>query len=167
VPHLAIAIGFSLKKQAVVGVVYNPVLDEMFVGVRGSGAFKNGDPISCSPATNLKHAVIATGFPYDRSDESLTKVLGTLKTVLTHVRAVRRLGSAALDMCYVASGIFEAYYERGVHAWDVAAGSVILEESGGKCDSMDGKPFDLCERQMVATCGSLRSQFLPLVQDKH
>jgi len=146
--------------------VLNPVLDEMFVGVRGCGAFKNGVPISTSPCKNLKHAVVATGFPYDRTEENLSAVFGTMKNVLIHVRAIRRLGSAALDMCYVASGIFEAYYEKGVHAWDIAAGSVILEEAGGKCDSLDGTPFSLCNRQVVATTGSLWEQFLPLVRNK-
>jgi len=168
VPHLAISIGFAIKKQVVVGVVYNPVLDEMYVAVRGCVAYKNGASITSSPCTTLKNAVVATGVdPYDRTDENLSKVLGTVKKVLQHVRALRRLGSAALDMCYVACGMFEAYYEKGVHAWDIAAGSLILEEAGGKCDSMDGSPFNLCTRQVVATTAPLRDLFLPLVQEKH
>jgi len=164
VPHLAIAIGFAIKKQVVVGVVFNPVLDEMFTAVRGVGAFKNDVPIKVSKCENTKHAVVATGFPYDRTPENLDKVLHTVKNVLMNVRAIRRLGSAALDMCYVASGVFEAYYERGVHAWDIAAGSLILEEAGGTCDSIDGTEFSLCDRQILATNGHLRKQFKEIVK---
>jgi myo-inositol-1(or 4)-monophosphatase len=146
-----ISIGFALKKQVVVGVVYNPVLDELFTAKRGGGAFFNGKPISVSTRSSLKviahtsftkaqHALVATGFPYDRSDESLDTALAILKKVLQSCRAVRRGGSAALDMypiilfsfsqilrCYVAAGITDLYYERGIHAWDVAAGILLVE----------------------------------------
>jgi len=164
VPHLAISIGFAVNKQVVVGVVYNPILNEMFTATKGGGAFKNGAPIKISSCNNLKHAVVATGFPYDRTPENLDKVMATLKNVLVQVRAIRRLGSAALDMCYVASGVFEAYYEKGVDAWDIAAGSLILKEAGGTCDSTDGTEFSLCNRQILATNGHLRKLFVELVK---
>jgi len=97
----------------------------------------------------LKNSLVATGFPYDRSQtEAIVKVL---KKVLENVRDVRRAGSAALDVCMVASGVYEAYYEKGIHAWDVAAGCLILEEAGGVVSSIDGSVFDLCNRQVLAT----------------
>jgi myo-inositol-1(or 4)-monophosphatase len=125
-------------------VVYNPIMEEMFTAVKGGGAKLNGKPIHCNNSEDLKHCLIGTGFPYDRSDETLDWVLGNVKVILKNCRAVRRAGSAALDMCYVAKGSLDIYYERGVHAWDIAAGTIICQEAGavvldpyGEHDSID------------------------------
>jgi len=136
-PFCCVSIGLAIKQQVVVGIVYNPVLEDMFTAILGQGAKRNGKPIVVSETDNLKHCLIATGFPYDRSQSQ--RVANRLKVVLEHVRDVRRAGSAALDMCFVAAGILEAYYEEGIHAWDVAAGGLILEEAGGIIGSIDGK----------------------------
>jgi len=160
-PFCAVSIGLAIKQQVVVGIVYNPVLEDLFTAVRGQGAKRNGKPINVSQTDNLKHCLIATGFPYDRSQSQ--RITNQLKVVLENVRDIRRAGSAALDMCFVASGVLEAYYEEGIHAWDIAAGGLILEEAGGVVGSLDGEAFNLCRRQVLATNKAIHSQFKSLL----
>jgi fructose-1,6-bisphosphatase/inositol monophosphatase family enzyme len=151
-PFSCVSIGLAIGKKVVVGVVYNPMMGEMFTAIRGQGAKLNGEPISISQTTDLKQALVATGFPYQRDDATLDHVLANVKIILQHCRAVRRAGSAALDMCYVARGVFDIYYEAGVHAWDIAAGALIVEEAGGYVKDMYDTPFSLGLRRVA--CGN-------------
>jgi len=151
-PFSCVSIGLAINQKVVVGVVYNPMMNEMFTAIKGHGAKLNGEPIHVSHTTDLKQALVATGFPYQRDDETLDHVLGNVKRVLQACRAVRRAGSAALDMCYVARGVFDLYYEAGVHAWDVAAGCLIVEEAGGHVMDMYDAPFSLGLRRVA--CGN-------------
>eukprot|EP01104_Vermistella_antarctica_P018510 TRINITY_DN6888_c0_g1_i1.p1 TRINITY_DN6888_c0_g1~~TRINITY_DN6888_c0_g1_i1.p1 ORF type:complete len:319 (+),score=62.23 TRINITY_DN6888_c0_g1_i1:88-957(+) len=152
-PFTCISIAFVNKKQVMAGVVYGPILDEMFTAVRGGGAFVNGEAIHTSDTSSLGQALIATGFPTDRCDENLDYILANLRGFLSGgVRGIRRIGSAALDMCSVACGRMDAYFELHVHGWDVAAGSLIVEEAGGVVRDPRGGPANIMTGKIVAAC---------------
>ena len=130
-PIFAVSIGIEHNGVPVVGVVYDPVLDELFTAVKGQGAFLNGSPIHVKNNDRLDRAVVSTGFPVDKNvnpDNNLANVA----RVLPLVRGMRRLGSAAMDICYVAAGFTDAYWEMNLHDWDVAAALLILDEAGGE-----------------------------------
>eukprot|EP01129_Flabellula_baltica_P017139 TRINITY_DN9409_c0_g1_i1.p1 TRINITY_DN9409_c0_g1~~TRINITY_DN9409_c0_g1_i1.p1 ORF type:complete len:268 (-),score=46.48 TRINITY_DN9409_c0_g1_i1:38-841(-) len=165
-PFSCISIGFSINKEVVVGVVFNPILDELFTAIKGEGSFKNGERLNASSCVDFQNALVATGFPYDRSDESLDKNLGTLKNILQNCRAVRRAGSAALDVCYVAAGVFDMYFEKGVHAWDIAAGSLIATEAGATVTNETGGDLDLCNRHILVTTPGITSQALSILNNQ-
>lgn len=137
--QVSVSIGFSFQGTLLVGVVYNPFLDEMFEAVKGSGAFKNGAPIQCSKTSDLSNALVVTGFPYKR--DGLDIILARIKAVLTNTRELRRLGSGALDICWVADGRMDIYYES-LHPWDFAAGIVIAREAGVICGYINDIPKD-------------------------
>lgn len=131
IPVFAVSIGIEHNGTPVVGVVYDPVLDELFTAVKGQGAFLNGTPIHVKENDRLDRAVVSTGFPVDKNvnpDNNLDNVA----RVLPLVRGMRRLGSAAMDICYVAAGFTDAYWEMNLHEWDVAAALLILDEAGGE-----------------------------------
>lgn len=151
-PFSCVSIALAIDKKVVVGIVYNPMMKEMFTAIRGQGAQLNGQPIHVSSNTTMQHALIATGFPYGRTDALMDPVFDNMKRVLKSCRDLRRVGSAALDMCYVARGVFDLYYEAGIHAWDIAAGALIVEEAGGHVDDMYDDPFTLTLRRVA--CGN-------------
>lgn len=130
-PVFSVSIAVRHAGQTVVGVVYAPYLDELFTAVRGRGAFLNGNPIAPKENPLLERAVVSTGFPVDKNvnpDNNLDNVA----RVLPRVRGLRRLGSAAVDICYVAAGFLDAYWECNLHEWDVDAALLILHEAGGR-----------------------------------
>jgi len=128
---VAISIAYVVKGKIQAAVVYNPFMAEMFSAIRQQGAWLNDQPIRCSDTTELNRAIVATGFPYDKSKD-LPLLINRLKNVLQVCADVRRLGSAALDICWVALGRLDAYYET-VSPWDCAAGWLIAKEAGAKC----------------------------------
>lgn len=134
-PAFSVSIALEHHKEAVVAVVYAPYLDELFHAVKGQGAFLNGDSIVCSRKWNIKEVVAATGVPYDKLDNPDNN-LKEINSVVPNVRGVRRLGSAAIDLCYVAAGFFDAYWELNINRWDVAAGTLIALEAGAKVSSI-------------------------------
>lgn len=125
--QVSVSIGFAFGGVYRVGVVYNPFLNELFSAIEGKGAFKNGERIHCRETTELKNALVVTGFPYNR--DGMDNLLARIKAVLLNCRELRRLGSGALDICWVADGRMCAYYES-LNPWDVAAGIVIAREAG-------------------------------------
>jgi myo-inositol-1(or 4)-monophosphatase len=129
--------------------------EEIYVAERGGDATLNGEPIKVSDTEDLIQALIATGFPYDRTE--MPEALELFGRFAATTRGMRRLGSAALDLCYVASGRLDGYYERGIWPWDLAAGSLILEEAGGKLTNYRGDVLDLDGREIVASNGRLHS----------
>lgn len=129
-PMWAVSIGVEHNGEREIGVVYLPFLDEMFYAERGRGAYLNGRRIHVSGETVLSRSVVSTGFPVDR-DVNPDNNLDNLAAVLPRVRDIRRMGSAAADMCYVAAGFLQGYWELNIHEWDVSAGTLILEEAGG------------------------------------
>jgi len=158
-PCFCVSIGVELEGRARVGVVYNPILDELFHAVRGGGAFCNGKPIRTSRETELARSLVATGFAYDRR-QSTRDNLAELSMFLERARAIRRDGSAALDLCAVACGRLDGYWEFKLAPWDVAAGGVIVEEAGGRISDRTGGPSPASGREIVASNGAIHDAML-------
>jgi len=138
-PCFCVSIGLEREGETLAGVVYNPLLDELYHAVRGGGAFRNGRRIRVSGETDLGRSLVATGFAYDRRENPRAN-LEHFGAFLRTARAVRRDGSAALDLCAVACGRFQGYWEFGLKPWDVAAGVLLVEEAGGRCSDPAGAP---------------------------
>ncbi|MGH0038039.1 MAG: inositol monophosphatase family protein [Myxococcota bacterium] len=158
-PRFCVSIGVEHRDQRRVGVVYDPLLDELYHAVRGEGAHLNGRRLQVSKETDLGNALLATGFAYDvrRSrDDNVAEFTRFLKSC----RAVRRDGAAALDLCYVAAGRFDGFWEFKLHAWDVAAGLLIVEEAGGRCSDAHGGPPLRSGVETVASNGHLHEAML-------
>lgn len=163
VPHCAISVGVYKNKQPYMAVVYNPILDELFFAQKELGAFLNDEPIKVSNEEELQKALLATGFPYSSATNQtdLNIVIDNLKNILPNCQDIRRFGSAALDLCYVAKGMFEGYYEINLKAWDVSAGILILTEAGGKVSNEKGEDYKLFEdKYIVATNGHIHQQLV-------
>jgi myo-inositol-1(or 4)-monophosphatase len=150
-PHTAISVGVYKDKKPYIGIVYNPILDQLYTAVVGEGAYCNGEKIHVSNESDFQKALLSTGFPYSSGncEDDLNDVVEKIKHILPRCQDIRRLGSAALDLCYVASGIYEAYYEMNLKAWDVSAGLIILQEAGGKVSNIDGKDYVLFENKYI------------------
>jgi myo-inositol-1(or 4)-monophosphatase len=160
-----VSIALETGGEVVLGVVHDPMRGETFVAQRGRGATLNGEPIKVSDTDEPIRALIATGFPYDRAE--MPEALELFGRLAATTRGMRRLGSAALDLCYVAAGRLDGYYERGIWPWDLAAGSVILEEAGGKLTNYRGHVLDLAGREIVASNGCLHAAMTRLTGEDH
>ena len=156
-----VSIALQRSGEVVLGVVHDPMGEETFVAERGRGATLNGEPIRVSSTDEPIRALIATGFPYDRAE--LPEALELFGRLAASTRGMRRLGSAALDLCYVAAGRLDGYYERGIWPWDLAAGSVIVEEAGGRLTNYRGDVLDLAGREIMASNGRLHSAMMRLI----
>ncbi|HEX8181250.1 MAG TPA: inositol monophosphatase family protein [Pyrinomonadaceae bacterium] len=157
-PCFCVSIGLEYKRELVLGVVYDPVLDELFAAERGGGATLNGRPIHVSAVADLNRALLCTGFPYDvrgRSDFARH-----FTNFIMHAQGVRRDGSAALDLAYVACGRFEGFWEEGLQPWDVAAACVIIEEAGGRVSRYDGSPATIYAPPIMASNGLLHEEMM-------
>ncbi|XP_029309081.1 inositol monophosphatase 1 [Cottoperca gobio] len=150
-PFVAVSIGFAVNKQMEFGVVYSCLEDKMYTARRGKGAFCNGEPLQVSGQEDIQQAIIATEFGSNRDPEVVEKIFSSLRSILCiPVHGVRGAGTAAINMCLVASGCVEAYYEIGIHVWDVAAGSLMVSEAGGVLMDVEGGAVDLMSRRIVA-----------------
>jgi myo-inositol-1(or 4)-monophosphatase len=159
-----VSIALEKRGEIVLGVVHDPMREETYTAERGVGATLNGEPIRVSDTDEPIRALIATGFPYDHAQmpEAL-ELFGRFEAL---TRGMRRFGATALDLCYVASGRLDGYYERGIWAWDIAAGSLILEEAGGKVTDYRGGELDLEGREIVASNGALHPAMTKLTGEK-
>ncbi len=157
IPFVAISIGIIKDNDFYEGIVYNPILNEFFYAKKGQGAFLNKKKISVSSETELKKSLVVTGFPYNiRSDEqAFNWNMNIVKKVLKNTLAFRRLGSAAIDLCYVARGSYEIFYEMGLKPWDVAAGILIVKEAGGEVTNEKEGKFDLHKDNIIVATNSL------------
>ncbi|XP_074505878.1 inositol monophosphatase 1-like isoform X2 [Sebastes fasciatus] len=150
-PFVAVSIGFTVNKQVEFGVVYSCLEDKMYTARRGRGAFCNGAPLQVSDQEDINQSIIATEFGSSRDPEAVEKIFSSLKRILCiPVHGVRGAGTAATNMCLVASGCVEAYYEIGMHVWDLAAGSLVVSEAGGVLMDVEGGDADLMSRRIVA-----------------
>lgn len=150
-PFVAVSIGFSVNKQMEFGVVYSCLEDKMFTARRGKGAFCNGQPLEVSEQKDIQQSIVATEFGSSRAPEAVESIFCSLNNVLNiPVHGLRGAGTAAINMCLVAAGCVEAYYEIGIHVWDVAAGSLIVSEAGGVLMDVEGGEVDLMSRRIVA-----------------
>lgn len=163
VPHTAISVGVYKDKKPYLAIVYNPILDELYEAKIGKGAYLNGKKLEVSKEENFQKALIATGFPYSSGTNSddLNDVIKKLKDILPLCQDIRRLGSASIDLCMVAKGTFEGYYEMNLKAWDVSAGILILTEAGGTVSTIDGSEYKLFEdKYIVATNGKIHDELI-------
>jgi len=158
-PRFCVSIGVEQRDERAVGVVYDPLLDELYSAVRGAGATRNGRRIRVSDETEIGRSLLATGFSYDVRGSAQDN-LDHFARMVKSARAVRRDGSAALDLCYVASGRLDGYWELKLHPWDVAAGFLIVEEAGGRVSDLRGGPPQRSGRETVATNGRIHDALL-------
>ncbi|MFC4871172.1 inositol monophosphatase family protein [Negadavirga shengliensis] len=163
VPVFSVSIALADQKGIIAGVVYEVNLDECFTAVRGLGAKCNGKPIRVSPVDDFSRSLIATGFPYDHGGK-LDKYLDLLKYLLKNTHGLRRLGSAAVDLCYVACGRVEGYMEYNLQPYDVAAGTIIVQEAGGKVTDFSGGNNFVFGAEIVATNGRIHEKFREEIQ---
>jgi myo-inositol-1(or 4)-monophosphatase len=163
-PIFCASLGLEIDGRVRVGAIYDPTRRELFTGEHGHGSYLNGRRLRVSDTRALGDSLLVTGFPYD-----VHKHTGDLVQMfagfLARARAVRRLGSAALDLCYVAAGRFEGFWEQHLKPWDVAAGGLIVEEAGGRITGMDGSPFDPAAAHLVASNGHVHAHMLDVIRD--
>lgn len=164
VEHFSVSIGVYSKRERrpVAGVVYDPCRRELFSALAHGGAFLNEEGIRVSATEDLSRSLIATGFPYDKN-LSYENNLAQLGRILPRVQCIRRFGSAALDLCYVAAGRFDAYWEMKVSPWDIAAGCLIAEEAGARVTRFDGSPYDIEVPEVLAANNGLHGRLLELL----
>ena len=162
-PIFCASLGLEIDGRVEVAAIYDPTRRELFTAERGGGAYLNGAPLRVSNASALIEALLVTGFPYD-IHEAADEVLGLFGEFVRRARAVRRLGSAALDMAYVAAGRFDAFWEDNLKPWDVAAASLLVEEAGGLVSGTDGSPFRVRSGHVLAAAPALQRPMLETIR---
>jgi myo-inositol-1(or 4)-monophosphatase len=148
-PQVAISIALVVNKRAEIGLIYNPIMDELYTARSGHGSFCNGVLLKATNVDDLSHALVCTEFGSSRDAVQLDSKFRGVRAILERVHGIRSLGSAALNMCAVAAGRADAYWEFGIHAWDIAAADLIVREAGGVVMSTDGGPLDLMHRRVL------------------
>jgi len=161
-PFFSVAIAIEEEGELASGVVYDPLRDELFVAEKGRGASMNGEPIRVSRSGALLESLVATGFPYDRTDDSGNN-LANLNRFIVAVRGIRRGGSAELDLVYVARGRLDGFWEQGLKTWDVSAGGLIVREAGGAVTNFGGDGWDHRRGDIVASNGLIHSEMVGLI----
>lgn len=161
-PFFAVSIGVEVGGAMAAGVVFDPVRDELFAAARGAGATLNGAPIHVSAIASLGDALLVTGFPYDVREHPERHV-PLFQSFLTRAQGIRRDGSAALNLCYLAMGRFDGFWEGHLAPWDLAAGTLIVREAGGLTTDYDGHPLRLEGRHIVAANPTLHAEMLALI----
>ncbi|HEY9677046.1 MAG TPA: inositol monophosphatase family protein [Drouetiella sp.] len=165
-PFFCVSIGMEEAGKMMLGVVYNPIADELFVAERGQGAYLNDEKISVSKIGELGHSLLATGFPPDTGNSDVpynNMVPFTTLTNLSH--GVRRDGSAALDLCFVACGRLDGFWELKLSPWDIAAGSLIVEEAGGSVSDLSNGPLDMPTGHILATNKLIHEEVVGVMKD--
>jgi myo-inositol-1(or 4)-monophosphatase len=162
-PIFCASLGLELAGERVFGAVYDPTRQELFTAERGGGAFLNGQRLRVSETRALIDAMLCTGFPYD-VHSSRDEIVGLFGEFVGRARAVRRLGSAALDLCYVAAGRFDGFWEQRLHPWDTSAAALIIEEAGGRTSRFDGTPFQSRHDNLGATNGRVHHDLLDVIR---
>jgi myo-inositol-1(or 4)-monophosphatase len=163
IPTFCVSIAAVYREQVELGVVYDPMQEELFVGVRGQGAWCNGEPIRVSPVADLRSAFVATGCPH-RVGRYIASIALTFGRFAARSLGVRDRGAGALDLCYVACGRFDGYWEIDQSPWDIAAGGLIVEEAGGRMSDFRGGPFDIYGGETVATNGRIHDRILGVLK---
>lgn len=162
-PVFCVTLGLAHRGEVIAGVVYDPTREELYTVERGAGAFLNGKRISVSKNATLSESLLATGFPPFDSNHDLNAQLFFRFTVLSH--GVRRPGSAALDLCYVAAGRFDGYWELKLNPWDKAAGTLLVAEAGGKVTDLAGGSFRLQTGEIFVSNGLIHGQMIPIFSE--
>lgn len=164
-PMFAVSIGVQKNGETICGTVYDIMRDEIYTSEKGSGSFRNGMKLKVSSNKDLRKSVLVTGFPYniaENPDHAFERFIASLKAA----RAVRRLGSAAIDFCYVASGVFDGFWEVHLHPWDICAGKLIVEEAGGVVTNFAGEKINIYSKQILATNIKVQQKMIELLRIK-
>ena len=162
-PVYCVSIALEKKGEIISGVVYNPVLEELFVAEKNKGAFMNGKRIYVSKTRELSRSLLATGFPYDIRESKINN-LDHFTNFALRSQAIRRAGSAALDLCYLAKGIFDGFWELKLSPWDTAAGSLMVKEAGGEVTDFSGNQFSIYQKNILGTNGKIHSQMIQVLK---
>ena len=161
-PIFCVSVGLEIEGVVEVGVVYDPMRDELFTSRRGGGALMNGKPIAVSETGELNDSLLATGFSYDiRTSEANN--IDNWNAMIVRAQALRRAGSAALDLCYTAMGRFDGFWELKLNPWDVAAGALIVREAGGTVTRLGGEPFNIYSKETLASNGKIHTQMIEIL----
>jgi myo-inositol-1(or 4)-monophosphatase len=160
-PVFCVSIALEHEGQIVVGVVYDPLRDEMFAAARGEGATLNNRRLRVSDVSEINRALVCTGFPYDV--RSRTEFARHFANFIMSAQSVRRDGAAALDLAYVAAGRFDGFWEEGLRPWDVAAGALLIEEAGGRVTRYDGSPFRVYNPPVIASNGLIHEAMIEVL----
>lgn len=163
-PFFAVSIALRVDQEVIFGLVFNPYFRELFEARKGGGAFLNGYPIRVSDTRDLRDSLLATGFPYSVYKDP-GKVMDLLERMIVKTQGIRRPGSAALDLCYVASGRMDGFWEQGLHPWDTAAGSVIVEEAGGRVGDYQGEAYSPFQKSIVASNPHIFEKMLDVLKE--
>lgn len=161
-PWFCVSIALEIDGEVRLGVIYHPVMDELFTAVKGEGAFVNGRPIRVSSRQPLKQCLLATGFPYDRTRDNENNFAHFINFQFA-ARAVRRAGAAALDLAYVAAGRLDGYWELKLKPWDVAAGQLLVAEAGGRVTNHAGEFFAIDDHRILASNGLIHDEMLAVL----
>jgi len=162
VPIFSVTISVEHKGELIAGVTYDPNRDELFTAQEGSGAYLNGSKIHVTSTSSLIEGLLVTGFPYDLADR-YDGILEHFNNFALAAQGVRRLGSAALDLAYVAAGRFDGFWEVSLNPWDIAAGVLLVKEAGGKVSDLLGAPLSIYQKQVVATNGKIHDACLEVI----
>ncbi len=163
-PIFSISIGLQKNGKTIIGVVFDVMQNILYSAEVGSGAFANSKKIDVNSNDKLAHSVLATGFPYNIS-ENPENAIEKFKAFLLKSRAVRRLGSAAIDFCYVAKGVYDGFWEVYLHPWDICAGKLIVEEAGGLVTDFDGNEIDIYSKKVLACNGLIHNSMLEILKN--
>lgn len=163
-PIFCASLALEIEGHLTVGAVCDPTRDELFTTERGRGAWLNGQRLTVSRTDRLGDALLVTGFPYTVQQEP-GEILDLFGRFIRRSRAVRRLGSAALDVCYVAAGRMDGFWEQGLGPWDVAAAALLVEEAGGRISDTDGQPFAARSGRLVASNGAVHDEMLAVIAE--
>jgi myo-inositol-1(or 4)-monophosphatase len=162
IPIFCVSIAALIKDEIVCAVIYQPLLDELFWAAKDMGAFLNGKQITVSTSDDMHTSLLVTGFPYN-VDKNPYDCVGTFVKIVLNGIPIRRLGSAALDLAYVACGRFDGFWEADLHPWDVAAGVLIVKEAGGKVTKYNGKEFSIFDNTVLATNAIVHQQIMEVI----
>jgi len=163
-PIFSVSIGLQKNGETIAGVVYDVMRNVLYSAEKGSGSFENEKRINVSTNENIGHSILVTGFPYDvklNPDKAYERFIAFLK----QARAIRRLGSAAIDFCYAANGVFDGFWEVSLHPWDICAGKLIVEEAGGLVTDFDGNKIDIYSKRILASNGAIHQKMIEVLKN--
>jgi myo-inositol-1(or 4)-monophosphatase len=158
-PVFCVSIALEIRNEIVLGVIYDPNFDELFTAEKGKGAYLNGKKMRVSRISRLKESLLVTGFPYNINDNP-NHTIERFVNFLMHAQAVRRMGSAAIDLAYVAAGRYEGFWEVDLNPWDMAAGILLVTEAGGSVSSFAGETFSIYGKEIIASNGLIHDEMI-------
>jgi myo-inositol-1(or 4)-monophosphatase len=162
-PIFSVSIGLQKNNKTIAGVVYDIMQDILYSAEEGSGAFANSKRINVSDNSNLSHSILVTGFPYNIKENPFNAV-EKFAAFIKASRGMRRLGSAAIDFCYVAKGVFDGFWEVFLNPWDICAGKLIVEEAGGTVTDFEGKKINIHSKQILASNGKVHDEMVGILK---